>query len=542
MKIYKTSLFFILLSFSHLALAGGGSEAGNGGDAVICYTSNARTTIQSVQFFDYWEQPQVHNFGKIDLGGTSTDYSVRAKIGYATSKISFYDPDLAREIRRIADNIAENIQSYLVTSYVLPEITDANPKVIPSQPNCFIEQFAIQHKDVQTGQRRFYISDLFYNHPSTTNDDRAGLILHEAIYRYAILLADAKNSDGVRFFNYVIASKKINDLPKDALEEYFKLLKLAGIYDGSCKQNEYGLYVKSDRTCYGQSFTVGKVKFLLRAYTQITPRPAEKSIEFSSYNPYNEVTLPNIDGKPASVTTDKFTLHSGDILEVIHSSSSSPTWDYPMMFGPMNQVYECRGFRVVAKTGEMQSCLIEKVQLPIYDFAKTPISDEWLVTKFDSYAELNVLGSKKNLPLGKDLVRARVNSQLQVLEGHRFEQAPLTPITLNGYDYNVSEFKVINYNGAYVLKFTAGGNYRNARVRGFRIIASDPNEAAAENFCKFMGLNKGHLGVIRSEYIGIKAEQFYDLSTNTIVYKTDEDVEVYPEIYCDEVSLETTDY
>ena len=134
---------------------------GNGGDAVVCYTNVTRSTITSVRMFDYWEQEQVLNYGTVDLG--SPQLSIQDKIDIATQSLSKFEPQLAEDIKKMALNLANNIQSYLVTSYELPEIDDANPRAVPTEPNCFIEQYAVQYKDLTTGQRRFSIAAKFYN-------------------------------------------------------------------------------------------------------------------------------------------------------------------------------------------------------------------------------------------------------------------------------------------------------------------------------------------------------------------------------------------
>ncbi len=148
MKNQIKTVLLLVLAVSSYSLAGV-KVIGNGGDAVVCYTDAARSKIVSVQMFDYWEQPQVNKFGPIDLG--DPQLTVQEKIKIATKRISKFDPNLADFINKNALNLANNIQNYLVTNYILPDIQDSNPKIIPSLPNCFIEQFAIQFKEPQTG-------------------------------------------------------------------------------------------------------------------------------------------------------------------------------------------------------------------------------------------------------------------------------------------------------------------------------------------------------------------------------------------------------
>ena len=186
-----------------------GSGAGNGGDAVVCYSDSTRQVIQSVQMFDYWEQEQVvHLPDGIQLGAVNA--SLQEKIDISINRLGYFNTTLADQIRPVAMSIANNINSFLVTSYQLPDINDANPRAIPSAPNCFIEQFAVQWKEPTTGQRKFAIAAKFFNFTGTSNDTKVGIILHEAYYRYA-LQNGVNDSDGTRYLNYVLATNYLND-------------------------------------------------------------------------------------------------------------------------------------------------------------------------------------------------------------------------------------------------------------------------------------------------------------------------------------------
>ncbi len=218
-----------------------GPITSGGGDAVVCYTDSTRATITSVQMFDYWEQHQVLSYpGGINLGASTL--TVQQKIELATDRIKRIDPDLADKIKTVALSMANNISYYVVTSYQLPEINDANPKAIPSQPNCFIEQYAVQYKDLVSGQRRFFIADKFYNFAGTSNNDKAGILLHEAIYRIAILNG-ATNSDGVRYFNYAMVTSKIADIELDRIDKYIKVLDDSNMNFRNCRKEKTDFYV-----------------------------------------------------------------------------------------------------------------------------------------------------------------------------------------------------------------------------------------------------------------------------------------------------------
>lgn len=226
--------FCAILVFKLSAHAISGTIA-NGGDAVVCYTDSTRQTITSVQMFDYWEQEKVAPYpGGLNMGAESL--TVQEKINLLTNRIAKFDPNLADKTKTIALSIANNISNYLVTSYNLPEIDDANPKAVPGG-NCFIEQYAVQWNDVSSGIRRFAISDKFYNHVNTSNDVRAGIILHEAIYRQAKLKGSV-NSDGIRIFNYLAATSKFDDLNLFQTDIYFNLVSNTNLNIQDCRERD----------------------------------------------------------------------------------------------------------------------------------------------------------------------------------------------------------------------------------------------------------------------------------------------------------------
>lgn len=217
----------IILSFTSL-LAWSGNGVGNGGDAVVCYTSPSRNVISSIEMFDYWEMNKIlPQAGGLNLGGSKL--SVRQKIELAISRLRNFDPELADGVQKYALPMETHIASYLVTAYQLPEIDDVNPRALPTG-NCFIEQYAIQWREPVSGQRRFAIAAKFYN--VANNDAKAGIILHEAIYKWAIQNGH-NDSDGTRYINFVISSTLLD--ASTTYETYARYLGNANFVDTKCQ-------------------------------------------------------------------------------------------------------------------------------------------------------------------------------------------------------------------------------------------------------------------------------------------------------------------
>ena len=542
---------FSAASFSH--------GMGNGGDAVVCYTDATRSTITSVQMLDYWEQEQVLQYGQVDLGAPTL--SVQDKIQIAVNRISKFDPDLADKIKFNALNLANNIQNYLVTSYQLPEIDDANPQVIPTQKNCFIEQYGVQYKDVITGQRRFAIADEFYNFLGTSNDDKAGLLLHEAIYRYAILQNPSlNNSDGIRYFNYIIGSAKIDQMTLNDLEIYLGFLKQASLTPKDCGKRVGSIYVKSNMilTCYNQRMSIvpdvfveiyngtrftyytemGKISKIFFGYPHVTVAP-KLQIKSGIYYPTGAL---NIDFKNSVIEID---------LDQFKISA-------PLLYlenGPLGIDFKCDvGFVFNYASSDILKCKTTEVitfkgQNFIFDAIEKVADDRWLVE--NNWQILNppfsLLGSKDNL---KVLVgtydRIIIDSNLNIVEGNAFLPNNSPQVEFNGTKYGMTKFKVFAKGSSYELFFeTVQGEFSNPKIQGLRVLmpTNYPSSFAGIDFlCQVQGY-KGGLGLnFASDYVKGLGESFYDLESKAVTYKADEDVRYISVLHCDKFSIQTSLY
>jgi hypothetical protein len=562
MKSFILLTAFVVLSVAEYSFAGV-KVIGNGGDAVVCYTDATRSTIKSVQMFDYWEQEQVVKYGKIDLG--DANLSVQDKIQIAVNRVAKFDPELATNINKISMSLANNINSYLVTNYILPEIEDMNPKVIPTQSNCFIEQFAIQYKDVLTGTRRFYISDKFYNSAYTSNESRAGLILHEAIYRNAILTSNVSNSDGARFFNYFIATQMLNSMNLESLEDYFKIIADVGLIPTTCKIKD-GFYLKQTSVydsgrfnfCFNQILLFGNVKVEVGPEQEIlyfSDRPGFKLLSRNN-GPDFKVLLVNINGFSGRYLADSGIVIDGNNIAF---SSISPILGFtkPKMLGPLNKYYDCVSFDINFQKNEFSRCSFYDLNYRFNNFSNN--ADGTWTTRLDSYQigtsvlRLNVLGSRKSLMIDVSSSRSYpflyqpiiIDNQLNLISGlSRLDVPNQMPVEINGNKHFIDKFSVTQVNGNYVLNFTSAIQlFEHPRIRNLRIIDSANNDRGAGSvFCPLQGLDEGYSNLTKIEYIGIKAEQFYDVATKSIVYKTDEEVTILDRLVCLPKEFSTQNY
>lgn len=187
-----TSLIYTL--FMSLALAG--NEVGNGGDVIIC--------PENIQLLDYFEAAD-HGFIINPIEG---EY-IQIASDYLKS-FSKIDAKLAKQYqRRLGEIIGEIDFKPRVSLVDIPDsLNDSIPK------NCKVEQIAIR-RNLPVANKSFIINKDLWD--KLSNQNKAGLILHEIIYEHFSYLGD-KDSRKARFFNGFIA----HDSAKKKMEKSYK--------------------------------------------------------------------------------------------------------------------------------------------------------------------------------------------------------------------------------------------------------------------------------------------------------------------------------
>lgn len=190
---------FVLTFFSISAFAGG-SVVGNGGGAVVC--RDAQGKIKSAQVLDYYEGEKLRGI-KASLGSPKLSY--QKKVELALNRLQSMSPTRARAYKEQFKNFS--YESALVKNVQFTEIEDAAFLFFPK--GCQVEQVAIQKIPIFPEDKRFYIQEEIWN--AMNNDHKAGLVLHEIIYREALKYGHV-NSTRARYFNSWISSATFQDL------------------------------------------------------------------------------------------------------------------------------------------------------------------------------------------------------------------------------------------------------------------------------------------------------------------------------------------
>ena len=175
---------------THQALAG--HAEGNGGGGVVCRDN--RGDVISVRLLDFYESEIIRPQVKIDVSGKTTDEIM----AFVISRLRKTDKERADLYQQRANKFLSQVNwTHLPLAF-----TDDIGK-LPFETDCRVEQIVNQSRPWNSFEKRFLVQRKLWDHLDPIN--RAGFILHEAIYREAIARG-LRNSREVRVFNSLIFS------------------------------------------------------------------------------------------------------------------------------------------------------------------------------------------------------------------------------------------------------------------------------------------------------------------------------------------------
>ncbi len=197
------------------ASAQAGKETGNGGDAIVCHNALGH---KSVELYDHYEATARHGLA-IDLG--KARLPVEDKLAIVFDRLDRINPGRANLYRSWFSKFYQEAE--FLRGVTLIDIPDTGDGYIPS--NCKLEQAAVQRVPKFPGEKRYTINQDIWDW--LDNDARAGLILHELVFREARSQRNPHgNSINVRYLNTLLSSTAVE---KMKLREYIELLLLLEI-------------------------------------------------------------------------------------------------------------------------------------------------------------------------------------------------------------------------------------------------------------------------------------------------------------------------
>ena len=195
-----------------------GGHVGNGGNVLVCRDAAGNTA--DFMLYDYYEAQLLRPELVHDLGAPTL--SVDDKVALALRRWSRLEPRRAALYTQWAREFQGDV--LFIHGQTLPTIPDTEPVVNPP-PGCEMKQIAIHREPMFPGDTRYFVDGDLYDSRSMTNDAKAGLILHEVIYREAVTFG-VENSIGVRYLNALAASTNIDSVSS---QEFVTDLRATGM-------------------------------------------------------------------------------------------------------------------------------------------------------------------------------------------------------------------------------------------------------------------------------------------------------------------------
>ena len=193
-----------------------GTEVANGGDAIVCGTSGSRA--RSAELFDFYEARSLRKIGT-DLGAKSL--SVDKKVQLLISRIQQISPLRATLYRTQAAGFFK--ETLFLKASELVAVPDSNAIALPV--GCKLEQLAVQREPMFPQDKRYTINQDLWN--ELDNDSKAGLILHEIMYREARGFGHT-TSTYIRYFNtYIAANIQTALKTQEDIANYFVMINFA---------------------------------------------------------------------------------------------------------------------------------------------------------------------------------------------------------------------------------------------------------------------------------------------------------------------------
>lgn len=186
------------------------NEKGNGGDAVVC--RDAKDKIISAELLDYYESRRFRGTSRSSKLPKNVS-SYKDYVNKVLNEIDRFDPSRVESLKTTTNLLLKAARNYdnsgtLITDQVvftqdyLQNISDSNHLAFPK--NCEVEQVAIRVAKIFEDDPSFLIQEEIWN--SLPNLSKAGLILHEAIYKEAADNNRHSTSVFTRYFNQKVSS------------------------------------------------------------------------------------------------------------------------------------------------------------------------------------------------------------------------------------------------------------------------------------------------------------------------------------------------
>lgn len=193
---------WLFLLFLSSTVWSGPRVTGNGGDGVVC--RDPRGAIKSVRLLDYYEAQVERNISP-RLGQQTTAQNTAVML----DRLQRQDAILFKAVMSYYSKFENEMQ--MIANANFEDIRDSEHLTFPF--GCKVEQMAVQRPPIMSSDKYYFINQNLWNHLPAP--DRAGLLLHEVLYRIYLdhfgVLQEV-NSRVVRLFIALLAADRLKDL------------------------------------------------------------------------------------------------------------------------------------------------------------------------------------------------------------------------------------------------------------------------------------------------------------------------------------------
>jgi len=189
-----------------------GGLVGNGGGTVVC--RDPRQKIKSIELLDFYEARTLRNM-HIDIQKFQGDW--KAKAAAIIARIESKSELRFKLYSAWLQNFAA--EQKLLTDVQFSTVPDSGYIGVPA--GCEFEQAAIQRQPIFLGDARYYLNAELWN--AMDDSQKAGLVLHEIIYREAIGYGHV---DSIRS-RYLTGLYASSDFETQGQNDYWKVLEQA---------------------------------------------------------------------------------------------------------------------------------------------------------------------------------------------------------------------------------------------------------------------------------------------------------------------------
>ncbi len=205
----KRSFFFLCVGFAQwllpISIAYAGHEVGNGGNGVVCGAS--------VELLDVYEARVLRGLEFAAVNGQDPFTIALSR----TAVLEKIDPRSAKIYAKFIEKLRSDIS--FEKKLTLGPIDDSKHVFVPKDRSCKVRQLAVLRKSVLPGEKVVLIDEGLWAKLSIR--DKAGLLLHEAIYKHLADL-DEKTSVNARYFVSLLLSKSFSEASRG---EYWKAVR-----------------------------------------------------------------------------------------------------------------------------------------------------------------------------------------------------------------------------------------------------------------------------------------------------------------------------